>query len=81
MGKDRVLNEVEGAIIRVCTDIKEKKGGSGADKLDSLSKLINSYNRLLDKSKSPEYDADEDGDPDYYKQLERQERVKRHVVR
>ena len=81
MGKDKVINEVEGAIIRVCTDIKEKKGGSGADKLDSLSKLINSYNRLLDKSNSSEYDANEDGDPEYYKQLEKQERVKRHVVR
>ena len=81
MGKDRVINEVECAIVRVCTDIKEKKGGSGADKLDSLSKLINSYNRLLDKSNSPEHDADEDGDPEYYKKLEKQERVKRHVVR
>ena len=81
MSKAEVIQNVEAAINRVCTDIKNKKGGSGADKLDSLSKLINSYNRLLEKSNSSEYDADEDGDPEYYKQLERQERIKRHVIR
>lgn len=66
-----VLRNVEGAINRICTDIKDKKGGSGADKLDSLSKLVNSYSRLLERSKMKQYDPTEDGDPFYQERLEK----------
>ena len=81
MGKEHVIREVEAAIIRVCTDIKQKKGGSGADKLDSLSKLLNSYNRLIDKGHTSNSNPEEDGDPDHYERLKKQEVVRRNVTR
>jgi len=81
MGATDVLNEVEGAIIRICTDIKGKRGGSGTDKLDSLSKLVNSYSRLLERCKTDDSDVLEDGDPEYYKTLEKQNTSRKKVIR
>jgi hypothetical protein len=66
MNSNKVLSELEGAIIRVSNDIKEKRGGSGVDKLDSLSKLVNSYSRLLERVKGDDSDPAENGDPDHY---------------
>lgn len=40
MSTKRVIKNVEAAINRICEDIKNRQGGSGADKLDSLSKLV-----------------------------------------
>ena len=51
MDTAKVIKNIESAINRVCNDIKQKKGGSGADKLESLSKLINAYSRLVERSK------------------------------
>jgi len=65
----KTRRNIEAAINRVCEDIKDKKGGSGADKLDSLSKLINSYSRLIERDKQKEIDPTLDGDPTYYKRL------------
>ena len=48
MATKKVIRNIEAAINRVCEDIKDKKGGSGADKLDSLSKLVNSYSKLIE---------------------------------
>ena len=42
MSTRKVIRNIEAAINRVCEDIKNRQGGSGADKLDSLSKLVNS---------------------------------------
>ena len=70
MSTEQVLRNVEAAINRICIDIKQKKGGSGAGKLDSLSKLVNSYTRLLGRNKATERDPIEDGDPNYCKRLE-----------
>ena len=81
MSTSDVLNEVEGAIIRICTDIKKKKGGSGADKLDSLSKLINSYSRLIERNRTVDSDLLEDGDSGYYETLERQNLPRKSVIR
>ena len=65
----KVIRNIEAAINRVCEDIKKKKAGSGADKLDSLSKLVNSYSRLIERDKQKEIDPTLDGDPAYYKKL------------
>jgi hypothetical protein len=65
----KVIRNIEAAINRVCEDIKEKKGGSGADKLDSLSKLINSCSRLIERNNQKEIDPTLDGDPTDYKRL------------
>jgi len=40
MSTKKVIRNIEVAINRICEDIKDKKGGSGADKLDSLAKLV-----------------------------------------
>ena len=69
MSTKKIIKNVEAAINRICEDIKEKKGGSGADKLDSLSKLVNSYSRLIERGKKKEHDQIMDGDPNYYKRL------------
>ena len=54
MNTDKVIVEVERTIKKVCSDIKKKKGAVGCDKLDSLSKLINSYSRLIERAAEPE---------------------------
>lgn len=64
-----MIRNIETAINRICEDIKQKHGGSGADKLDSLSKLVSSYSRLIERDKQKEIDPTEDGDPTYYKKL------------
>mgnify|MGYP001767171445 CR=1 FL=1 len=69
MSTKKVIKNIEAAINRICEDIKEKKCGSGADKLDSLSKLVNSYNRLIERDKHKEIDPTLNGDPNYYKRL------------
>lgn len=69
MGTRRVIKNLEAAIDRICIDIKEKKTGSGADKLDSLAKLVNSYGRLIEHKKVKAYDKMMDGDPNHYKRM------------
>ena len=69
MSTKKVIRNIEAAISRVCEDIKDKQGGSGADKLDSLSKLVNSYSRLIERDKQNGIDPTMDGDPTYYKKL------------
>lgn len=81
MGKEQVIKEVEAAIVRVCADIKQKKGRSGADKLDALSKLLNSYNRLTDKGHTSDRNPEEYGDPEYYERLKKLEGHRRNVIR
>ena len=51
MSTNKIIKNLESAINRICEDIKEKRGGSGADKLDSLAKLVNSYGRLIERKK------------------------------
>ncbi len=79
MSTKTVIRNIEATINRICTDIKEKHGGSGADKLDSLSKLINSYSRLLEREKKTGNDPTEDGDPLYCKRL-REKTAQRNPV-
>ena len=54
MNTDKVIVEVERTIKKVCRDIKKRNGSVGCDKLDSLSKLINSYSRLIERASEPE---------------------------
>ena len=69
MKPEKVITAVESTIGRVTRDIKKKKGNIGSDKLNSLSKLVNSYNRLIERVKDCS-DADE---PDnWYDRMEKQ---------
>jgi hypothetical protein len=77
----KVIRNIEAAINRVCEDIKDKKGGSGADKLDSLSKLINSYSRLVERDRQHEIDPTLDGDPTYYKRLAAEKTDMKGIIR
>ena len=77
----KVIKNIEAAINRICEDIKDKKAGSGADKLDSLSKLVNSYSRLLERNKQEEIDPTEDGDPAYYKKMTADKMDMRGIIR
>ena len=54
MNTEKVIIEVERTIKKVCKDIKKRQGSVGCDKLDSLSKLINSYSRLIERANEPE---------------------------
>lgn len=77
----KVIRNIEAAINRVCEDIKEKNGASGADKLDSLSKLINAYGRLIERGKETEIDPTLDGDPSYCKKLAADRTDRKGIVR
>ena len=68
MKPDKIIIAVESTIARVTRDIKKKKGNIGSDKLNSLSKLINSYNRLIERTK----DGSEPKDYNYYDELEKE---------
>ena len=63
--KKKVIKNLESAINRICEDINKKKAGSGADKLDSLAKLVNSFGRLIERKKVKEYDKMIDGDKNF----------------
>jgi hypothetical protein len=70
MKPDRVITALETTIVRVTRDIKKKQGSVGSDKLNSLSKLLNSYNRLLEQMKRPpESDL---SDNNYYAKMEKE---------
>lgn len=82
MGTKEVLLNVETAINRICKDIIKKKASTGGDKLDSLSKLVNSYSRLLERGQNiPQKKDDEEGDPDYYRNKSQQAVEKRGLIR
>ena len=69
MKPEKVISAVESTIIRVTRDMKKKQGNVGSDKINSLSKLVNCYNRLIEKTK----DGSEPGESDnYYGQMEKQ---------
>ena len=68
MKPDKVISALESTIVRVTRDIKKKKGNIGSDKLNSLSKLLNAYNRLLERTKN----GSESEDYNYYDELERE---------
>ena len=68
MKPERVITAVESTIGRVTRDIKKKKGNIGSDKLNSLSKLVNAYNRLIERAK----DGSEPEDYNYHDELEKE---------
>jgi len=69
MKPEKVISALESTIARVIRDIKKKKGNIGSDKLNSLSKLINSYNRLLERTRNG---SDADESDNYYDSLEKE---------
>ena len=54
MATEKVVSDIEGTIKKVCADIKRKNGAVGCDKLDSLSKLVNSYTKLVETNREKE---------------------------
>ena len=68
MKPEKVITAVESTIVRVTRDIKKKQGNIGSDKLNSLSKLINSYNRLIERTK----DGSDSDEFNYYDELEKE---------
>ena len=68
MKQDKIITAVETTIVRVTRDIKKKQGNVGSDKLNSLSKLLNAYNRLLERTK----DGSQDEKSYYYDDLEKE---------
>lgn len=69
MASKKVIKNIEAAINRVCKDIQNQKCGSGSDKLSSLSALINSYSRLLERDNQKKFDPNEDGTPGYHDEI------------
>jgi hypothetical protein len=68
MKPEKVITALETTIARVTRDIRKKTGNVGSDKLNSLSKLVNSYNRLLERTKN----GSEFEDSNYYDELEKE---------
>jgi hypothetical protein len=62
MSTEKIIADLERTIKKVCSDVKKKKGSVGSDKLDSLSKLVNSYSRLLERSQDCK-DRDKENKP------------------
>ena len=58
MRTEQIINELERTIKKVCSDVKRKKGAVGCDKLDSLSKLVNSYSRLIERNQESKGEAE-----------------------
>ena len=71
MKPERVALAVENAIVRVTRDIKKRQGNTGSDKLNSLSKLVNAYNRLVQRTKEDAGTGSESSDVNYYEKLEK----------
>ena len=72
MKPEKVLSAVETTIMRVTRDIKKRQGNTGSDKLNSLSKLVNAYNRLLERTKEETESDPESSDDGYYEKLEKE---------
>jgi len=81
MSTKKVVRNLETAITRICEDIKEKKGGSGADKLDSLAKLVNAYSRLIERDNQKKINLEEDGDPMHYTKIASDRTDRSNVIR
>ena len=71
MKPQRVALAVETTIVRVTRDIKKREGNTGSDKLNSLSKLVNAYNRLVYRTKEDEKSDSEPPNVNYYEKLEK----------
>ena len=72
MKPQRVALAVETTIVRVTRDIKKREGNTGSDKLNSLSKLVNAYNRLVYRTKEDEKSDSDPPHPNYYEKLEKE---------
>ena len=72
MKPQRVALAVETTIVRVTRDIKKREGNTGSDKLNSLSKLVNAYNRLVERTKEDAEPQPQPSDLNYYEKLEKE---------
>jgi hypothetical protein len=55
----------------VTRDIKKRQGNTGSDKLNSLSNLVNAYNRLLERSDDNKEQDSEPSGAGYYETMEK----------
>jgi hypothetical protein len=75
MNPDRMLSAIRSTIVRITRDIKNKKGNVGSDKINSLARLVNSYNRLVEQSKLENMKIIPRPDPsseNYYEKMEKE---------
>jgi len=72
MKPERVVSAVEMTIVRVTRDIKKRQGNTGSDKLNSLSKLVNAYNRLIERTKEGAGSGSKTSDANYYEKMEKE---------
>ena len=72
MKPERVVSAVEMTIVRVTRDIKKRQGNTGSDKLNSLSKLVNAYNRLIERTKEDTGPDTESSGNNYYEKMEKE---------
>ena len=72
MKPEKVVNAIETTIVRVTRDIKRRDGNTGTDKLNSLAKLVNAYNRLFERTKEEADEETEPLDENYHENLEKE---------
>jgi hypothetical protein len=56
----------------VSRDIKQRKGNTGTDKLNSLSKLVNAYYRLVERTKNDFRNDLRPTEANYYEKMEKE---------
>jgi hypothetical protein len=66
---EKVISSVESTIIYLSKDIKNKRLKPSAERLHNLSKLVNSYTRLIDRNVG--LSGSEGGGKNYYENLEK----------
>jgi hypothetical protein len=66
---EKVILSVESTIIYLSKDVKKKRLKASAEKLHNLSKLVNSYTRLIDRKVG--FPGSEGGGKNYYENLEK----------
>jgi hypothetical protein len=51
MDIDKIIFNLESTIVRLSKDIKKNRLKSNVERLNNLSKLVNSYTRLIDRTR------------------------------
>jgi hypothetical protein len=69
MDIDKIIFNLESTIVRLSKDIKKNRRKSNVERLNNLSKLVNSYTRLIDRTRG--ISAFNNGIENYYDDLEK----------
>ena len=69
MDIDKIILNLESTIVRLSKDIKRNRLKSNVERLNNLSKLVNSYTRLIDRAKG--ITVIKNGSENYYDHMEK----------